>query len=125
MKYLGLLNPITLDRQYTLIAGLHRLEAAKLLGWTEIECNIVTLEGIQEELAEIDENVIRNKLPHLDQRDALLRRKGLYETLHPEKNGGSKKGYSTRTQNLRSGKVKPFVLDTAQRRIKARQMGEL
>ena len=33
----GLLNPITVDRDYTLIAGLHRLEAAKSLGWAEIE----------------------------------------------------------------------------------------
>ena len=32
----GLLNPITLDQNNTLVAGLHRLEAAKLLGWTEI-----------------------------------------------------------------------------------------
>ena len=34
----GLMNPITLDQNNTLIAGLHRLEAAKLMGWTEIEC---------------------------------------------------------------------------------------
>ena len=31
----GLLNPITVDQEYTLIAGLHRLEAAKRLGWME------------------------------------------------------------------------------------------
>ncbi len=30
----GLLNPITIDPDHTLIAGLHRLEAAKRLGWT-------------------------------------------------------------------------------------------
>ena len=28
----GLLNPITVDQNYTLIAGPHRLEAAKALG---------------------------------------------------------------------------------------------
>lgn len=58
----GLLNPITVDKDYTLIAGLHRLEAAKLLGWEEIECNISDLEGLLAELAEIDENFVRKGL---------------------------------------------------------------
>lgn len=49
----GLLNPITVDQEYTLIAGLHRLEAAKLLGWSEIECNVSSLEGLMAQLAEI------------------------------------------------------------------------
>jgi len=33
---IGLLNPITVDREHTLIAGLHRLKATKQLGRTEI-----------------------------------------------------------------------------------------
>ncbi len=126
MKNVGLLNPITLDQEYTLIAGLYRLEAARFLEWTEIECTILPLDGIQAELAKIDENVIRNQLPHLDQCDALLRRKELYESLHPEtKNGGNRKGYSTRTQNLRSGKAKPFVQDTAEKLGISRRTVEL
>lgn len=116
MKKVGLLSPITLDQQNTLIAGLHRLEAAKFLGWTEIECNIVSLEGIQAELAEIDENVIRNKLPHLDQCDALLRRKEIYEMLYPQtKHGGDRKSKKIKLQELHLDPVKPFVQDTAEK----------
>ena len=36
---------ITIDQEHTLVAGLHRLEAAKRLGWTEIECNVCTLDA--------------------------------------------------------------------------------
>lgn len=116
IKNLGMINPITLDQHHTLIAGLYRLEAAELLGWTQIECTILSLEGIQAELAEIDENVIWNRLSTLDQADALLRRKELYESLHPEtKNGGDKNVSGARTQNLRSGEVKPFTQDTAEK----------
>ena len=42
----GLLNPITIDQDNTLIAGLHRLEAAKRLGWTEIECTVSGVNGL-------------------------------------------------------------------------------
>ena len=80
----GLLNPITIDRDYILIAGLHRLEAAKLLGWAEIECNVSSLEGLQAELAEIDENFVRADLETLEFGKLLLRRKEIYEMLHPE-----------------------------------------
>ena len=80
----GLLNPVTIDCGHTLIAGLHRLEAAKLLGWTEIECTVSGLEGLQAELAEIDENVIHSDLSPVDFGDLLMRRKAIYETLHPE-----------------------------------------
>ena len=47
MADVGLLNPITVDSSHTLIAGLHRLEAAKLLDWTEIECIATTVEKKQ------------------------------------------------------------------------------
>ena len=112
----GLINPITVDKAHSLIAGLHRLEAAKLLGWTEIECTVSSLEGLQAELAEIDENFVRNDLSPVEYGDLLLRRKELYEALHPEtKNGGDKKSQEIRTRKARSDSFDPFVADTAKK----------
>lgn len=62
IRELGLLNPVTIDRENFLIAGIHRLEAAKTLGWIEVECTMSSLEGLWAELAEIDENFVRNDL---------------------------------------------------------------
>ena len=112
----GLLNPITVDDEYTLIAGLHRLEAAKLLGWAEIECTISRLRGLQAELAEIDENFVHADLSPVDYGELLLRRKEVYEKLHPEtKNGGDRKSEDFRTKNFRSDSVKSFAQDTAEK----------
>ena len=84
----GLLNPITLTGDYTLVAGLHRLEAAKQLGCTEIESTVVGMNGLQAELAEIDENIVRTRLTHRELGEQFLRRKELYEMLHPETKAG-------------------------------------
>lgn len=84
IKELSLLNPITIDQNHTLIAGRHRLEAAKSLGWTEIECHISDLQGLKAELAEIDENFVRRNLSTIEYGDLLLRRKEIFEILHPE-----------------------------------------
>ena len=75
---IGLLNPITLTGDYTLIAGLHRLEAVKLLGWTEVECVITELEGLAAELAEIDENFARANMSPLEICELYKRRKDIY-----------------------------------------------
>lgn len=84
----GLLNPITVDPNHTLIAGLHRLEAAKRLGWTEIECTVCGLEGLQAKLAEIDENVVRTALSTIEYGELLERRKEIYESIYPETRAG-------------------------------------
>ena len=115
----GLLNPITVDRDYILIAGLHRLEAAKLLGWEEIECNVSSLEGLQAELAEIDENFVRADLETVEFGKLLLRRKEIYEMLHPEtKCGVSQANAMNRAQGNNvsergASTLKSFARDTA------------
>lgn len=111
----GLLNPITVDQEYTLIAGLHRLEAAKRLGWTQIKCTVSNLEGLQAELAEIDENFVRKDLSDDEFRELLLRRKEIYEALHPETKHGMRNGQTSKNRNLRSLEAKPFAVDTAEK----------
>lgn len=118
---IGLLNPITVDQGYTLIAGLHRLEAAKRLGWTEVECTVTGLDGLQAELAEIDENMVRSELSAVEYGAVLLRRKEIYEALHPETkatyNGGSFRGnqHSGEVTDKMSATSKSFAKDTADR----------
>lgn len=111
----GLLNPITIDREHTLIAGLHRLEAAKLLGWTEIESTVSSLEGLQAELAEIDENFVRSDLSTLDHGELLLRRKEIYETLHPETCHGMRNGQTSKDCKMQSLETKSFLQETAEK----------
>lgn len=111
----GLMNPITVTQNNTLIAGLHRLEAAKLLGWMEIECTVSDADGLQAELAEIDENFVRAGLSHRELGDLLLRRKELYEALHPETQQGKRNGQTAKNDNLTLLKTKPFSEDTAEK----------
>lgn len=74
----GVINPISVDQDLVLIAGAHRLEAAKNLGWETIEAKVFSEEDLQRELIEIDENLIRNELcyiaaaEHLAERERIL-----------------------------------------------------
>ena len=115
----GLINPIMVDQTHTLIAGLHRLEAMKLLGRTEIECTVSDLDGLQVALAEIDENFVRKDLSDDEFRELLLRRKEIYESLHPETKAGIAQavGMNRAVGNNVADKMsvtsKSFVDDTA------------
>jgi ParB family transcriptional regulator, chromosome partitioning protein len=84
IKTNGLLNPITIDQNFNLLAGLHRLTACKLLGFDQVECRVMPCEDADHaRLAEIDENLIRNELEALEraelwqERDKILERIGL------------------------------------------------
>jgi ParB family chromosome partitioning protein len=97
---------------YWLIAGWHRLEAVKRLGWPSIRATIV--EGIaaeQAELMEIDENLIRADLLPPEEAAHHVRRKQLYLKLYPETKrggapgkagGGKKKREEAQSEPLRS-----------------------
>ncbi|MBN2631586.1 MAG: ParB N-terminal domain-containing protein [Rhodobacteraceae bacterium] len=68
-----------------LIAGGHRLEAAKRLGWETIEAKVwVDVTDDWSRLMEIDDNLAGAEMNPLDTAVFLAERKRLYEKLHPE-----------------------------------------
>lgn len=77
---------------YTLVAGAHRLAAARSLGWADIPVSVVEIDDAEARLREIDENLFRRELSPFDRATFLAERKALYEELHPEaKAGGDRK----------------------------------
>lgn len=117
----GLLSPIVVRKPtmrrdgpseiecYWIIAGKHRVEAASQLGWTEIDA--VVLDGSVgfQELAEIDENLVRAELTDVQRARALSRRKELMEELGLVcMNGGDRKSDS------QNAKLKSFADNTAE-----------
>lgn len=92
IKDVGLINPITLTPDLRLVAGLHRLEACRALGWVEIPAIVLPLEKIQANLVELDENLARRELTVLERGELLVQRKALYEALHPETRRGTAGG---------------------------------
>ncbi len=96
LRDLGLINPITVRPTkvydgaifvpgYQVVAGNHRVAAARALGWEEIEAfEIPDDDRIDHELREIDENLCRAELTPAQRSYALLRRKELWEMRQAE-----------------------------------------
>jgi ParB family chromosome partitioning protein len=102
MAEVGLLEPVIVGKDYSLIAGYHRFKAAQRLGWETIQA--VTFEGdaIDAQIATIDENLIRRELTVAERSELLAERKRLYEEKHPEtKHGGDRKNDEIKTRNPR------------------------
>ena len=60
MRRLGLLQPILVDTNNTLVAGFRRMEAAKALGWESIDSRLVDIQNKKDRLIiEADENITR------------------------------------------------------------------
>lgn len=111
-------DPVHLRRkkggQLVLIAGGHRVEAARRLGWTEIEAKVWTdVTDDWSRMMEIDDNLAGAELTPLDTAIFLARRKEVYERLHPE----AKKGGDRRSQNFQTDmmSVSSFAKVTAEK----------
>lgn len=116
IKQVGLLNPITVDRNFVLIAGHNRLEACRLLGRNQIECNVRhDLTGLNSKLAEIDENLVRDDLTVLEQATWLRKRKATYLELYPETGHGMRNGQTSKNETISSLKKSSFTDSTAEK----------
>jgi len=99
-----------------LIAGAHRLEAARQLGWTEIEAKVWTdVTDDWSRLMEIDDNLAGAEMGPLDTAVFLAERKRVYERLHPEtRQGGDRKSVEFKNQtDIES--VRSFAATTAEK----------
>lgn len=74
IKQIGLLQPIVIDTDNNLLAGNHRLQAIKNLGYEKIECKRVNLSELQNKLVQVDENLIRLDLNYIERAEHLIHR---------------------------------------------------
>lgn len=100
---IGLQNPISVllvkvrqgtayshdGKKYQLVAGEHRWKACLSLGLKEIPVNVLSLNDLQCELWQVDENLMRSELTELERAEHLRHRKEIYLVLHPETKRGA------------------------------------
>ena len=114
MSLRGQLQPIIITGSGALVCGYHRLEAARLLDWTEIEVRVLDLSPVEAELAELEENLVRSELTVLERGEHYCRRKSLHEKLYPETRQGGAPGLPGGGKAKTTGRI-GFVRDTAVR----------
>ena len=134
IEEIGLLQPIILVDEAVdkarLVAGLHRLNAFKMLERERIPAVRRNIGDLDVELAEIDENLIREDLSPSERASLTARRKQIYlarypETKHggaPGKAGGGKKkakdpksGSFVKTTSKKTGRSRSSISDDVKR----------
>ena len=119
----GQLQPIrvarTTDGDLLLDIGLHRLEAARSLGWTMIWAGVVSvldLSAQERRLQEIFENLIRAELTALDRAVALAELKAVHEALYPEsRHGGDRRSQARKNKGENQTAILAIRSDVAEK----------
>ena len=104
----GLLQPVVVRKagdNYQLVAGNHRLEAVRKLGWPKIPARLLqTANDDEAKLAEVMENLGRHELIALDRCHHLYELKQVWERLYPQsQHGGDRKSEAIKWQSLPLG----------------------
>ena len=83
IESIGLINPLTVNKDNELLAGARRFQAIEELGWKEVDVHVVDRDLLQQELISIDENLVREPLNRLELEKCLNRGREIYEQLNP------------------------------------------
>ena len=83
IEKVGLINPITINKDNELLAGARRFQAITELGWTEVLVHVVDRDILEQELISIDENLVRSPLSKLELEKCLNRGREIYEEINP------------------------------------------
>ena len=119
MSRVGLLNPISVHQPNVspvLVAGHHRLAAARKLGWETIRCCILPSDMTDDDLrlSEIDENLARGDLSDAERAIHVSERKAIYERQRPEtKHGAVGNGRGKKSRQVGDSTSDRFTADTA------------
>ena len=99
IRDVGLLHPVCVYRRkvirggiavdgFGIVAGAHRVEACRRLGWGVIPAVITDADELHRQLAEVDENLCGTTLSQAEGALFTQRRKDIYEAMHPETRAG-------------------------------------
>lgn len=106
---LGLLSPIVVNEKYQLLAGERRLEACKLLGWTEVDVCVKQTADAEMDLAvELAENINRKEFTREETINAGLQIERIEKIKAEER---MKAGKADPVQNFAQGKTRVIVAE--------------
>ncbi|MGD1880816.1 MAG: ParB/RepB/Spo0J family partition protein [Paracoccaceae bacterium] len=123
IEEVGLQQPIVLrklegktraEERFVLLAGGHRLEACKRLGWDAIPSQIYACTDEYADLMEVDDNLIRRDLSPLEMAIFMGKRKAVYERIHPLSKKGAKGNAASRGALTANLAVSGFAVATAE-----------
>lgn len=117
----GQMQPIRLEERgaerFVLVAGLHRLLAARTAGWTHIDALVSSGDTAdQRRLTEILENLMRAELVALDRAVALSELKAIHERMYPQtRKGGDRKSQAAVSARKNQSAILAFRSDVAEK----------
>ena len=120
----GQINPISLDQDQTLLAGHHRLEAARKLGWETIDAKVFEVDDLHKRLIEISENLVRNDLCYIGTAEHIVERENILTALGRRTKRGENRYTKSEETESTEDLAKKMGTSSKMYRLQ-RQVGEL